>query len=306
MTDLHSPTGQADVAFLIGAGRSGTTLLYKLLCLHPQVAYISNLEHRMPWLPASATGRLRLRRYASKLRHWFHDQGNAYMVQRPVLMRLAPVPVEGEAVYARCGIPLYPEPGYQPDERSATRLRTRFSTLRQAADARVLVSKRTANNRRIAALHSIFPGARFVSLMRDGREVAASLSRVDWWNDTPLWWDPTRRTPAEAVAQGEDLLRLCARNWVEETEEIARGFAGVPESRVLSVRYEELVATPIEQMRRVLTFLDLEHRLDYEWALKTLKLGHQSPSWRTAWSSQQAELVRREQSEHLTRSGYAS
>jgi hypothetical protein len=28
--------------FLVGVPRSGTTLLYKLLCLHPDVAYISN------------------------------------------------------------------------------------------------------------------------------------------------------------------------------------------------------------------------------------------------------------------------
>ena len=41
----------ARVAFLVGAGRSGTTLLYKLLCLHPQVAYISNYENRFGWLP---------------------------------------------------------------------------------------------------------------------------------------------------------------------------------------------------------------------------------------------------------------
>ena len=53
------PPGE-QVAFLVGAGRSGTTLLHKLLCLHPQIAYISNYENRFAgfrtdWPP----GRLR-------------------------------------------------------------------------------------------------------------------------------------------------------------------------------------------------------------------------------------------------------
>ena len=49
--DLDEQMTGARVAFLVGAGRSGTTLLYKLLCLHPQVAYISNYENRFRWVP---------------------------------------------------------------------------------------------------------------------------------------------------------------------------------------------------------------------------------------------------------------
>ncbi|MBV9253816.1 MAG: sulfotransferase, partial [Actinobacteria bacterium] len=34
--------------FLVGAPRSGTSLLYKALCLHPDAAYISNWVNRFP------------------------------------------------------------------------------------------------------------------------------------------------------------------------------------------------------------------------------------------------------------------
>jgi|SRR5215218_10657530 len=40
--------------FLVGVPRSGTTLLYKLLCLHPDVAYISNWMRIAPGVPALA------------------------------------------------------------------------------------------------------------------------------------------------------------------------------------------------------------------------------------------------------------
>ena len=35
--------------FLLGPARSGTSLLYKLLCLHRDVAFISNYVARAPW-----------------------------------------------------------------------------------------------------------------------------------------------------------------------------------------------------------------------------------------------------------------
>lgn len=293
-----------DAAFVIGPGRSGTTLLYKLVCMHPQVAYLSNFEHRLPWIPPSLTGRLRLRRYSSKLRYWFAD-GNAYVVRRPLASRLMPSPVEGESVYRYAGLPLYPEPGYRPDERVAGRLRAHFSRLQQATGARVVVSKRTANNRRIPALESIFPAARYVNLVRDGREVASSLARVDWWNDHPLWWDERRRTPAEAAAEGEDMLELCARNWVEEMNEIEQGLEAVPPARVLNVRFEELVSAPLEQMARVTEFLGLERRRDYEWALRALNLRHRPGAWRERFDASELETVTRVQADHLERLGYA-
>jgi hypothetical protein len=298
--------GQDQVAFVIGPGRSGTTLLYKLLCLHPDVAYISNWEHRLPWLPAAASGHLRLRRYSAKLRHWFQQEGNAYVVDRPLVSRVIPVPVEGEGVYRRSGVPLYPEPDYQPDLRVGERLRSHFARLRQASDAKLLVSKRTANNRRIAALDAIFPQARYISLVRDGQEVAASLARVDWWNDHPLWWDARRRTPAQAVAEGEDMERLCARNWKEETKQISRGLARIPSSRVLAVRFEDLVASPVHQMNEVLDFLGLERCVGYQWALKALKLGQRPAADLDMRSHPAMAMVKREPGEYPNRLGNPS
>ena len=43
-----------DTVFILGPARSGTTLLYKGLCLHPDVAFISNWSARFPRLPVVA------------------------------------------------------------------------------------------------------------------------------------------------------------------------------------------------------------------------------------------------------------
>ena len=46
---------RSNTAFILGPARSGTTLLYKVLCLHPQVAFISNWRSRFAGLPAVAS-----------------------------------------------------------------------------------------------------------------------------------------------------------------------------------------------------------------------------------------------------------
>ena len=45
--------------FLIGAPRSGTSLLYKCLALHPDLTYISNYNERLPrWESVSLLNRI--------------------------------------------------------------------------------------------------------------------------------------------------------------------------------------------------------------------------------------------------------
>jgi omega-hydroxy-beta-dihydromenaquinone-9 sulfotransferase len=294
------------IAFVVGPGRSGTTLLYKLLCLRPDVAYVSSLQQRLPALPVTLTARLRPCRYSTKLRHWFAAGSNAYFVNRPFASRLIPSPVEGEALYRRCGVPLFPAPDERPDVALQTRLRKTFRQLREASGATVVVSKRTANNRRLEMLECVFPDARYLYVVRDGRDVAASLSRVSWWDDHPLWWDSRHRTPVQAVADGADRLWLCARNWVAETERITRGLERVDPSRVLRVRFEELVSDPVEWMRAVGDFLELPRAEDYESALLGLEFDRPGGDWRHLWSDREMDVVHHEQMAQLRRLGYVS
>ena len=88
--------------FVLGAPRSGTSLLYKLLCLHPDTAWISNWYRRAPGAPVVALlNRLGPRLPATRRRVWFGaDAGNAYVYggRRPLADRLFPMPVEGEPI----------------------------------------------------------------------------------------------------------------------------------------------------------------------------------------------------------------
>jgi omega-hydroxy-beta-dihydromenaquinone-9 sulfotransferase len=289
------------IAFLVGAGRSGTTLLYKLLSLHPAVAYVSNYDVRLPWLAPRLVARTAAARPAAKVGAWFNSSGNAYFVRRPWLKRFFPTPVEGEALYARCGMPLIPTTEFRLDGRSSERLRRSFARIRRNAGAAIVLSKRTANNRRLPQLDAVFPSARYVHLIRDGREVADSLARVEWWSGHTLWWDG--RTAAEVEQSGQDRLTICARNWVREMQELEAGLAAIDAGRVLEVRFEHLLASPLAELGRILEFLRVPATDEYRRTVESLQLGQRSGAW-SRWSPAELENVLAEERPLLEQLGY--
>jgi protein-tyrosine sulfotransferase len=103
--------------------------------------------------------------------------------------------------------------------------------------------KTPRNISRIDAIFRAFPAARFVHVLRDGRDVAASL----------------RTHPRHKVVNGK-LVPLgtwkpiagCARRWVRDVEG-SRRWWGDP--RFLTVRYEDLVLNPRPALERLMAFV---------------------------------------------------
>lgn len=296
----------ASVAVLLGAGRGGTTLLYKLLALHRDIAYLSNYQARFPRVPALAALQRPLRgRNALKLAAWFKADGGAYFGGgRQRLKALVPAPVEGEPIYASCGIPLTPAPGQVPDAAACAALASRLEAVRRHAGARVLLTKRTANNQRIGWIDRALPAARYITIVRDGRAVASSLMQVEWWAEGKLFW--AGKSPRDLVADGQDELALAARNWVEETELIDAAVQQVAVERVHAVRYEELLACPADVLTGILDFLGLATADDPAFlpAVQSLRLRPAGSPWNRAWTPQQRESVLRIQAPMLARHGY--
>lgn len=298
----EGPAAGNRVAFLVGAGRSGTTLLYKLLCLHPGVAYISNYENRLPWFPHGLAARALARGTGTRLHAWFNARGNAYFIRRPWVQKAFPTPHEGESVYADCGVPLNPAPDERPTAATTQRLRRRFETLRKRSGAQLFLTKRTANNRRIRYLDEVFPQARYVHLVRDGREVTQSLASVDWWNGHKVWWDG--RTPPEIERAGQPRLAVCARNWVREMEQLSAQLAAIPAQRVLELRFERLLQDPLVELSRAVSFLGLPFTDEYRQAIDALSLHPVRPRWGSEWNADELDCVLHETRPMLRQFGY--
>lgn len=92
----------------------------------------------------------------------------------------------------------------------------------------------------IDRLAAIWPDARFVVLVRDGRDVALSVMKVPF---------------------GANNVWAAARSWagaIRRGREAARRYQG----RVLTIRYEDLVERPAEEIATVCNFLALEYDPD--------------------------------------------
>jgi protein-tyrosine sulfotransferase len=113
----------------------------------------------------------------------------------------------------------------------------------QRAGKRRWAEKTPRNVRRLETIFRHFPRARFVHLLRDGRDVACSL----------------RTHPRHKVVNGE-LVPLdtwkpiagCARRWRDDIER-SRPYWSDP--RFLTLRYEELVRDPRPVLARLMTFV---------------------------------------------------
>jgi len=291
-------------AFVLGAPRSGTSLVYKLLCLHPDAAWLSNYVRRAPsagWL--GALNRLAPAFPERRRAVWFGPGGGdayAYDRARSPAERLFPQPVEGEPVYALHG--LSDDPGRAAPPGAASGLARSFEQVRRAAGGRVLVTKRIANNGRLGVLTEAFPGARYVRVTRDGRAVAASLAAVDWWSTSRVWW--YGGTPEDWAAEGRQPLALCAEHWVREVGLLDREVAahGV---QVLDVRYEDLVAEPVPVVGAVAAYAGLDPG-DRRWQAEvaSVRFPNRTDGWRRRLEAAAVELIEDVQGPTLVRLGY--
>jgi hypothetical protein len=293
-----------DIAFIVGAARSGTSLLYKALCLHPEAAFISNWLARTPGTPAiSALNRV-ARRFPGRVRNvWFGEDANAYVYgqRRPLLDRVFPMPVEGEPVYTHAGVakpggrtPRAVDPGQA--------LPAALASVAKYGGGNCVVSKRIANNLRIPVLAAAAPQARYVDLTRDGRAVALSLSRVDWWEQSYVWW--YGGTPSRWRAEGRDPWEICARNWSEEVRAIEEGLAAVPETQVMRMKYEDVIADPIPAIEEVARFVGLGPDARWRRTLQRLRFPDRNETWRERLEPEVVARITELQREELDRHGY--
>jgi hypothetical protein len=134
-------------------------------------------------------------------------------------------------------------------ERFVTRTRRRFS------GARHLVLKDPEMTKSFPDLFELMPSARFICMMRDPRDVVASLLRVG-----EKMLEKGRNDFVAAATRARDIERLCryftgfyASLWPEQDERFWE--------RTLFVRYEDLVTNPEGVLEDVQAFtgLDLSH-----------------------------------------------
>jgi hypothetical protein len=250
--------------FVISNGRSGSTLVHELLARHPDVGFVSNLEDRLPELPASAG------RFNNAL----------YRRVPPALTRKGRVrfaPSEAWRALAHHVSPMLVRPVRDlvaADAMSWVAERFhRFFTERARVQGKPVFVHKLTGWPRSGFIRAVFPDARFVHVVRDGRAVVASDLRVSWWRG---WEGPEGLGAgvlpaaylAEWEASGRSFPMLSAQGWKVAMDAYATARKLVPADRWLDVRYEDVVADPPSRFKEMLQFMDLEPHPGFDAALR--------------------------------------
>lgn len=226
-TDDSAGTVQRPV-FILGCGRSGTTILGQSLAKHPRVTYLN--EPRRLWFAA----------YPET------DIWTARAERR-----------EGRLVLTASDV--------RPE---ATReLHRRFLRETRRRGRPVLVEKLPANSFRLGFIHRMFPDARFVHIHRNGREVARSIEKQsrkwDWYGKGGYKWRLLCALAATDEATAE-LPALCATvyekgllEWRLSTTHVVRFLRDLPQDAFCEVSYDAFMRDPADTLRAILASLEL-------------------------------------------------
>ena len=208
--------------FIVGANRSGTTLLRLLLNAHSQVAIPDEINYFHSF------------RYADYY-HWRTPGLSVSQFEAFVddfLRSNQPVTPELDMSALRADILSGPVDLRRPYKLLLEAWARHYGKARWG-------EKTPGNIYNAHYILAMFPDAHFIQIVRDPRAVVRSMQKVSFFPDDVAFNALNLR---KALAEG--------RAHVEET---------VPASQRLTVRYEDLVNAPVSALRRICAFADLAY-----------------------------------------------
>jgi omega-hydroxy-beta-dihydromenaquinone-9 sulfotransferase len=267
--------------FIVGAGRSGTTILYDLLCGHPALGWFSSYTKRTPHMAPLARLNIlfKIPKIARKYRQrgWFPRPNEGYPLwdQFHPVANSAGSPPLTENDIAAANIEFM---------RLTIKRHLRFSNTQR------FVNKNTRNTRRARYLHAIFPDAYFIHIIRDGRAVAHSLLNVHFWPSLSLWWR-NQYTPMELQSQGEIPLLVAAKNWEAEVKRMLEDAGSLPKEQYTEVRYEDLMNDPKTIIHQLIDFCDLSLTPQFIEYIESFRLENKNFKWTDQYPPDQIQLI---------------
>ncbi len=253
--------------FILGHARSGTTLLVRLARLHPEVHcnYQAHFFTRRPLLKSLVD--------TPEAEEWLTRKSNRWNHGRD----LSPLVLRAAADIIM--------------ERDAAREGKRIVGDKSPSS--------TIHGQAVHDLHAVYPDAKVVYIVRDGRDVIISerfrnfveeskfLTAEDKRIIADLRHDPAPFSDGRRSIFTEAFIRRTAGDWandLQETEDESRRLFG---ENFYGLRYEDLLERPFEEMKKVWAFLGV----DADPSLEKTILDEMSSNPDEEWQSRRNEDI---------------
>lgn len=291
--------------FIFGHARSGTTLLMRLVRLHPEVHcnYQAHFFTRQPLLKSLVN--------TPEAEEWLTRKSNRWNQGRD----LSPLILRAAADFIM--------------ERDA------------AKEGKLIVGDKspssTIHGQAVRDLHSIYPDAKLIYIVRDGRDVLISerfrnlveeskfLKAEDKRIIEELRKDQNQFTNGTHSIFTEIVIRRVAKGWVTNVQEVEEEGKRLFGDHYCSLRYEDMLEHPFEELSRLWKFLgvkkrdesleekikaEMESNPDEEWQAKRnegiasfLPKGH-AGNWERLFTARDKSLFKEVAGEMLIRWNY--
>jgi hypothetical protein len=266
--------------FIVGSGRSGTTLLYEIMAWHKDLAWISNYSNRYyTHFPASV----------------FMCNLHRLNIAKKIMGKRFPKPLEGYRLWDWCH-PVEDSPNDPPLTEADVSPQVAMQCRKMVADhlkyslKKRFLNKNTRNSRRIRYLNKIFPDSKFIHIIREGRAVAASLIHVKFWKWLKPWFLKTESNYNFSQDESEKLV-IAAHLWMHEVNRVLSDKEKLDESQYHEVRYEDFTRFPVEIMRGVCDFCELKWNKEFEDFIKKKNIANLNYRYKERLSEIQIQSV---------------
>ena len=235
---------ERDFAFIIGCGRSGTTVLGSIFSTHPQISYLFEPYHL-----------------------W------AGVDRRTDVLNL----------YYKLDSALLMDASFVNSETQLRFERLISSLARKDPSIKLLLEKTPLNAMRIPYLRALSPKAKFIHLVRDGVDVCHSIAKLaignsykisgkpllnQWWGVNNAKWLALARDGMnagyyvdEAPCLNQDLAKA-AYEWLVSLGEVDRWRTSLGNS-LYELTYSSLISEPISNLKNLCEFLELDAPLSW-------------------------------------------
>jgi hypothetical protein len=223
-TDDH---GRDPYLFIVGCARSGTTLVRRIVDAHPQIAITTEM-------------------------HWISHYVNYFKNQNRLVTPELVTELTGHKRFAQFEIPREEFEGLLGCAEAIpypTFLRRLFDLYGKINNKPLVGNKTPAYVRSMPTFHALWPEAKFVHIIRDGRDVCLSV----------LNWKKAERTAGRYASWEEDPVTTTALWWERKVHKAREDGAALGPALYHETLYEDLVEDPERECKKLCEFLGVPY-----------------------------------------------